>query len=53
MQAGSDARDERTPGLEEEIDRFVDECRSACPWSLQLDYYPADDAQRDRVLYRI
>jgi hypothetical protein len=53
MQTGSGMQDERPPGLEEEIDRLVDEYRSSCLWYLRPDYYPSDDPQRDRVLERI
>lgn len=46
-------QDQRATSLEEEIDRLVDECRTSCLWYLRPDYFPADDAQRDRVLERI
>ena len=53
MKAGRGMKGERTPSLEEEIDRLVDECRSSCLWYLRPDYYPANDLQRERVLERI
>ncbi len=36
--------------IEQDIDRLVDEYRTRCLWFLRLDYYPATDEDRLRVL---
>jgi hypothetical protein len=42
-----------TEQTEAAVNRLVDEYRSRCLWFLRPDYYPADTAQRLRVLGQI
>jgi hypothetical protein len=51
--ASSDQRANEVGGVEEAIDRFVDECRGGALWYVRPGYYPRTDVERVAVLEAI